>query len=137
MFFVIFICLCFSLVSCKKAPVANKIEITTSNVNQYFKSHVEVYESGYGFDYELTVTPKVNVKNVDLYLEVQATVSYTYTMVGQNYPVFNGTQSMTMPVTLSSSGRGSLSRYKGTGTNILQCSLYVVVTYTNGTIELV
>ena len=122
--------------STKNGVTTKKISITTNNVNQYFNSHVEVYESGYGFQYRLTITPKINVKNVDLYMEVYSRVYYTYTFINTNRPIYNGQQEVIMSDTLSSTGYGSASTYKGTGTNIINCSVYAEVIYTSGTIEL-
>ena len=111
------------------------INITTNNVNKYFRSHVEVYESGYGFQYELTITPKTIVKNVDLYIEVYTYVNYTYTFINIYQPIYYGEQEVVLADRLSSTGYGYASTYKGTGTNIIACSIYVEVVYTSGTID--
>ena len=133
----VLMCLSLNLVGCDKNLAENKtIKITTKNVNNYFRSHVEVYESGYGFTYELTVTPKTAMKSVDLKLEVSSTVDYTYTFIGNSQPIYHGTQINVMPITLDSKGYGFSNSYKATGTNIINCSLYVEVTYTKGRIEL-
>ena len=131
-FFILFIVGCGSN---QTSYSSDSISITDSNVLTYFNVHGEARESGYGIRYDVTVTPKVSMDNVNVSMNVLVYCKYTYRFSNSSY-IYTGTQNVYVPVSLSLSGYGSGNSYKGTGAvDVVKISINVSVDNVSGSIN--